>query len=130
LVNLEVVFGTFDPVDGLTLNYSFPIIGGEASLAVDLTPNGHPPKALINLDSEPRCNHAGGYELTASEDASVDDDSDLDYTVWYVDGAVRASGYVIPVGVHTIDLLAVDDRGAHDFAGLQTLEVIQGPACL
>jgi hypothetical protein len=66
-------------------------------------------------NAQPRCNHADGYELTASEDDSTDIDSDLDYTVWYVDGVVRSSGYVIPLGNHTIDLLAVDDRGAYDF---------------
>jgi hypothetical protein len=130
LVNPEVVFGTFDPLDGsLALDYGFPIIGGEAALAVELTADGHPPEAAINLDAEPRCNHADGYELTASEDDSTDADSDIDYTVWYVDGVVRSSGYVIPLGNHTIDLLAVDDRGAYDFAGSQAVEVIQGPAC-
>jgi hypothetical protein len=131
LANPDVVFGTFDPLDGsLALDFSFPIIGGQASLAVDLTADGHPPEATINLEAEPRCNHADGYELTATEDDSTDNDSDLDYTVWYVDGVVRSSGYVIPLGNHTIDLLAVDDRGAYDFAGSQALEVIQGPACL
>jgi hypothetical protein len=127
----DVVFGTFDPLDGsLALDYSFPIIGGQASLAVELTAEGHPPEAAINLDAEPHCNHADGYELTAREDDSTDTDSDLDYTVWYVDGVVRSSGYVIPLGNHTIDLLAVDDRGAYDFSGSQALEVIHGPACL
>jgi hypothetical protein len=131
LVNPDVVFGTFDPLDGsLALNYGFPIIGGEASLTVELTADGHPPEANIDLGAERHCNHANGYELTASEDDSTDTDSDLDYTVWYVDGVVRSSGYVIPLGNHTIDLLAVDERGAYDFAGSQALEVMPGPACL
>jgi hypothetical protein len=131
LVNPNVVFGTFDPQDGsLALDYSFPIIGGQAFLAVELTVDGHPPEAAINLGAERNCNHIDGYELTADEDISTDADSDLDYTVWYVDGVVRPSGYVIPLGNHTIDLLAVDHRGAYDFAGSQALEVIQGPACL
>jgi hypothetical protein len=95
-----------------------------------LTADGHPPEAAINLGAEARCNHADGYELTAREDDSTDTDSDLDYTVWYVDGVVRSSGYVIPVGSHTIDLLAVDERGAYDFAGSQALDVIQETACL
>ncbi len=131
LVNPDVVFGTFDPLDGsLTLDYRFPIIGGEASLAIELTADGHPPEAAINLGAERHCNHADGYELTIGEDDSTDSDADLDYTVWYVDGVVHPSGYVIPLGHHTIDLLAVDERGAYDFAESQTLEVMQGPACL
>ena len=131
LVNPDVVFGTFDPLNGsLALDYSFPIIDGAASLVVELTVDGHPPKASINLGTESRCNHADGYELTASDDDSADPNSDLDYTVWYVDGVVRSSGYVIPLGHHEIDLLAVDDRGAYDFAGPQALEVLHGPACL
>jgi hypothetical protein len=131
LVNPEAVFGTFDPIDGsLTLDYQFPIIGGEASLAVELSADGHPPEATINLGSESLCNHAEGYELTSDDDKSTDADSDLDYTVWYVDGVVRSRGYVIPLGVHSIDLLAVDARGAYDFAGTRTVEVIHGPDCL
>jgi hypothetical protein len=131
LINPDVVFGTFDPLVGsLVLDYSFSIIGGEAFLSVELTADGHPPEAAMNLGAELRCNHADGYELTASEDDSTDADSDLDYTVWYVDGVVRSSGYVIPLGNHMIDLLAVDDRGAHDFAGSQAVEDMHGPACL
>jgi hypothetical protein len=131
LINSDIIYGAFDPLDGgLTLDYSFPIIGGEASLTVELFADGHPPEANINLSAEPRCNHAGGYELTSSEDGSTDVDSDLDYTAWYVDGVVRSNGYVIPLGIHSIDLLAVDERGAYDFAGAQAVEVIQGSACL
>jgi hypothetical protein len=131
LVNPDVVFGTFDPLDGsLTLDYSFPIVGGKAALSVELTVDGHPPEAVIDLGEELPCNRADGYELTPGTDDSTDADSDLDYTVWYVDGVVRPSGYVIPLGKHTIDLLAVDERGAFDFAGSQALEVIQGSACL
>jgi hypothetical protein len=131
LVNPDVVFGTFDPNDGsFALDYNFPIIGGDASLSVELTVDGHPPDAAIKLDAESPCNHADGYELTVDADDSTDADFDLDYTVWYVDGVVRPSGYVIPLGKHTIGLLVVDERDAYDFAGTQVFEVIQGPVCL
>lgn len=131
LTNPTVVFGRFHPSDGtFDLDYSFPIIGGAASLVVGLTADGHPPEAAMNLVPESPCTHADGYELTDDNDGSTDVDSDLDYTVWYVDGVIRSNGYVIALGHHTIDLLAVDDRGAHDFAGAQVIEVIQGPDCL
>jgi hypothetical protein len=131
LVNHDVVRGTYDALDGtFTLDYTFPVPSGEGALNAELVAEDHPPIADISLASSPRCNDPSGYELSVGDSSSTDPDSDIDYHVWYVDGVVRPNGYVVPLGVHTIDLLVIDSRGSQDRAGMQSLEVIQGPACL
>lgn len=131
LANDEVVYGVFDPADGsLALAYSFEIPGGEGILDLVMEAEGHPPHAALGLPEYVECNTAGGYKLSPGDSASFDADADIDGLVWYVDGIAQTSGFILPVGPHTIDLLAVDSRGARSRAGLDSVEVVLGESCL
>jgi hypothetical protein len=129
LINDSVVFGSFN--DGaLSLAHSFDVPGGTVMLDVQLEAYEHPPVAAIGFGSVIHCNDPSGYVLSVDDSAARDPDGDIDYEIWVVDGVAEGNGTIIPLGSHTLNLIAVDDRGAHDAAGERLVEVLPGPACL
>jgi hypothetical protein len=131
LINPDAVFGTYDTRTGaFWLDYAFPIPSGKAALQARFEAHGYPPVAEFDLAGTIRCNERDGYVLSVEDSTSSDPDDDIEYHVWYVDGIPRSNGAAIPLGTHSIDLLAIDSRGAHNRAGEQLVEVTEGPACL
>lgn len=129
--NPDVLFGTYDETyNSLELELEFALPGGTGELSSDFAVAESPPNAVINLSSLAACNHADGYELGSGDISSTDPDNDIDGHMWLIDGVPSPTGSVVGVGTHTIDLLAVDDRGAHDYAGSQSFEVTRAAACL
>jgi hypothetical protein len=57
---------------------------------------------------------ADGLPASSLIDASSDPDNDIEEKLWFVDGVVRASSYVIAPGIHTFALRVIDERGATD----------------
>lgn len=129
--NPSVVFGTYDSVDhSLQLTLEFGLPGGIGELASDFAVAESPPTAAINLFGSAGCNHVDGFELGLEAISSTDPDNDIDGHMWIIDGVPSPIGTVVAVGNHTIDLLTVDDRGAHDYAGPRPFEVTQSRPCL
>lgn len=129
LRNHDVVFGEFS-AGGFVLEQAFPVVGGDATLEVDLEAEEGPPSAGFDLSARVECNDATGYVLGSGDSASTDPDNDIETEMWIVDGTAMPSAPSLDVGTHEVALGVVDRRGAWDFTDERKVEVIRGSACI
>ncbi|MFV8750665.1 hypothetical protein ACNOYE_08935 [Nannocystaceae bacterium ST9] len=129
LRNDQVVFGEFS-AGGFVLEQAFSVVGGNATLEMDLGVEEGPPSAAMGLSAQVECNDARGYVLSASDSASTDPDNDIEFEMWIVDGAAVPNTTTLEVGMYNVALGVVDERGAWDFTDEQEIEVISGSACI
>lgn len=129
LRNDEVVFGEFS-AQGFVLEQAFSVVGGEATLKLQLEAQEGPPRAATSLRDQVTCDHADGYRIAAADSVSTDPDGDIDTQMWVVDGIAVPNGTILSVGTHDVALGVVDDRGAWDFTEEQKVEVVRGRMCI
>jgi hypothetical protein len=117
VTNGDAIFAELDGEGGLQI-LNLVADGGfnvkfEADVAYD-TLAGEPPTADLGMGSTVMAPNDLGLPVSQIMDASSDPDDDIDSKIWFVDGVVRTSSYVVPLGSHEFALRVIDQRGATD----------------
>ncbi len=111
--------------EGLDLDYSFALQAlGTATLSLPLAADEHPPVATHDIPTglgAPR--RTCSVTLPSSSLLSTDPDGDIEDEYWLVDGAACGETCVVGPGVHDVQVVAVDTRGAVDMRDLFELKI-------